>query len=114
MVTNIICPPFTEETAIRKVRMAEDAWNTRDPGRVAPARAEIVGAPLRADHLGPWRLDAVHNVDCARGLAELPADCIDVVVTSPPYWGQRGADGLGSEADPRDYVARLTAVLAEA
>lgn len=30
-------PPFTEDTAIRKVRAAEDAWNTRDPARVAPA-----------------------------------------------------------------------------
>jgi nuclear transport factor 2 (NTF2) superfamily protein len=30
-------PPFTLETAIRKVRMAEDAWNTRDPQRVALA-----------------------------------------------------------------------------
>ena len=28
-------PPFTLETAIAKVRMAEDAWNTRDPERVA-------------------------------------------------------------------------------
>ena len=28
-------PPFTEETAARKVRMAEDAWNSRDPERVA-------------------------------------------------------------------------------
>ncbi|ANJ67328.1 hypothetical protein A9404_07985 [Halothiobacillus diazotrophicus] len=27
-------PPFTRETAIQKVRMAEDAWNTRDPERV--------------------------------------------------------------------------------
>ena len=27
-------PPFTEETAPIKVRMAEDAWNTRDPDRV--------------------------------------------------------------------------------
>lgn len=27
-------PPFTQETAIQKVRMAEDAWNTRDPDRV--------------------------------------------------------------------------------
>jgi len=27
-------PPFTEETARQKVRMAEDAWNTRDPSRV--------------------------------------------------------------------------------
>jgi nuclear transport factor 2 (NTF2) superfamily protein len=30
-------PPFTLETAIQKVRMAEDAWNTRDPARVALA-----------------------------------------------------------------------------
>jgi nuclear transport factor 2 (NTF2) superfamily protein len=30
-------PPFTRETAVEKVRKAEDAWNTRDPARVAPA-----------------------------------------------------------------------------
>ena len=30
-------PPFTLETAQQKVRMAEDAWNTRDPERVALA-----------------------------------------------------------------------------
>ena len=30
-------PPFTLETATQKVRMAEDAWNTRDPKRVALA-----------------------------------------------------------------------------
>jgi nuclear transport factor 2 (NTF2) superfamily protein len=30
-------PPFTMETATRKVRLAEDAWNTRDPARVALA-----------------------------------------------------------------------------
>ena len=30
-------PPFTEETAIQKVRAAEDAWNTRDPARVVLA-----------------------------------------------------------------------------
>jgi uncharacterized protein len=28
-------PPFTRETAIQKVRMAEDSWNTRDPEKVA-------------------------------------------------------------------------------
>jgi len=27
-------PPFTPETARQKVRMAEDAWNSRDPDRV--------------------------------------------------------------------------------
>ena len=30
-------PPFTRETAAQKVRMAEDAWNTRDPERVSLA-----------------------------------------------------------------------------
>jgi len=30
-------PPFTRETAIQKVRMAEDGWNSRDAGKVALA-----------------------------------------------------------------------------
>ncbi|MEU6597040.1 nuclear transport factor 2 family protein [Streptomyces flaveolus] len=30
-------PPFTLETALQKVQAAEDAWNTRDPHRVALA-----------------------------------------------------------------------------
>jgi uncharacterized protein len=30
-------PPFTFETAVEKVRKAEDAWNTRDPFGVALA-----------------------------------------------------------------------------
>ena len=30
-------PPFTRETAVQKVRMAEDAWNSRDPVRVSLA-----------------------------------------------------------------------------
>ncbi|HWT37139.1 MAG TPA: nuclear transport factor 2 family protein, partial [Paraburkholderia sp.] len=30
-------PPFTRETAIQKVRAAEDAWNTREPERVSLA-----------------------------------------------------------------------------
>ncbi|MFI6604486.1 DUF1348 family protein [Nonomuraea sp. NPDC050536] len=33
-------PPFTEETARRKVQLAEDAWNTRDPEKVALAYTE--------------------------------------------------------------------------
>ena len=33
-------PPFTHETAIQKVRMAEDAWNSRDPERVSRAYTE--------------------------------------------------------------------------
>jgi nuclear transport factor 2 (NTF2) superfamily protein len=33
-------PPFTVETAKIKVKAAEDAWNTRDPARVAAAYTE--------------------------------------------------------------------------
>lgn len=33
-------PPFTRESAAQKVRLAEDAWNTRDPARVAVAYTE--------------------------------------------------------------------------
>jgi len=35
-----IRPPFTEETARGKVKAAQDAWNTRDPERVALAYTE--------------------------------------------------------------------------
>ena len=33
-------PPFTEETALQKVQLAEDGWNSRNPERVALAYAE--------------------------------------------------------------------------
>jgi nuclear transport factor 2 (NTF2) superfamily protein len=33
-------PPFTKETAIKKVRLAEDAWNKRDPNLIALAYSE--------------------------------------------------------------------------
>ncbi len=35
-----IRPPFTLETALAKVKAAQDAWNTRDPERVARAYTE--------------------------------------------------------------------------
>jgi Protein of unknown function (DUF1348) len=57
-------PPFTLETSIQKVRLAEDGWNSRDPEKVALAytidsrwrnraefangRQEIIGCNLRA------------------------------------------------------------------
>lgn len=40
METKPPLPPFTHETAVQKVRFAEDAWNTRDPARVALAYTE--------------------------------------------------------------------------
>ena len=42
-------PPFTRETAAQKVRLAEDAWNTRDPERVSLAytRRQPLAQPRR-------------------------------------------------------------------
>ncbi len=42
-------PPFTLETAVEKVRLAEDAWNTREPERVAQAYSEESRWRNRAD-----------------------------------------------------------------
>ena len=44
-------PPFTLETATQKVRLAEDAWNTRDPERVAGAYTEDSRWRNRAEFL---------------------------------------------------------------
>jgi len=41
MATSVpLVPPFSRESAIAKVRMAEDAWNSRDPNRVSLAYTE--------------------------------------------------------------------------
>ena len=39
-MSNKLIPPFTEETARSKVKAAQDAWNSRDPERVALAYTE--------------------------------------------------------------------------
>lgn len=53
--------------------------------------------------------------DALRVLPQLPADTFDCCMTSPPYWGKRtyGHGGIGLERDHREFVANLTAVLAE-
>ena len=42
MATRPPLPPFTRETAILKVRLAEDGWNSRDPEKVAQAYLEYL------------------------------------------------------------------------
>jgi nuclear transport factor 2 (NTF2) superfamily protein len=44
-------PPFTHETAVQKVRLAEDAWNTRDPEKVAAAYTETSQWRNRAEFI---------------------------------------------------------------
>jgi nuclear transport factor 2 (NTF2) superfamily protein len=55
-------PPFSLETAIEKVRLAEDAWNSRDPAKVALA--------YTLDTQWRNRAEFVNNRDDARGFLE--------------------------------------------
>lgn len=58
----------------------------------------------------PVGLRRVVEGDCTDLIGYLPDDSVDVVVTSPPYWGQRTSSGSGVEDDPRDYVAAMAKV----
>ena len=60
--------------------------------------------------VGRFPLNEVTEGDCQKLIADLPDRCIDIVVTSPPYWGQRTSGGHGVEADPRAYLAELAAI----
>src|SRR5258705_1659356 len=51
MSTRPPLPPFSRETAIEKVRRAEDAWNSRDPEKVSLAYAVESRWRNRADFL---------------------------------------------------------------
>ena len=57
--------------------------------------------------LGGFPRNAVVEGDCRTLIPALPDESIDIVISSPPYWGQRTSAGNGVEADPRRYVAEL-------
>lgn len=54
--------------------------------------------------IGPYQANTVHEGDCLELVSHLPDQSVDVLVTSPPYWGQRLSAGTGTEGDPRDYL----------
>lgn len=51
-------PPFSHESAVQKVRMAEDAWNSRDPDRVVQVYTQDTAWRNRAEF--PQGRDQVH------------------------------------------------------
>ena len=36
-------------------------------------------------NLGEFEINNIYNVDCLVGMKRLPSECINLVVTSPPY-----------------------------
>ena len=67
---------------------------------------------MRPDTLGPFPLNAVTPGDCRKLILDLPDESVDIVMTSPPYWGQRTSEANGVESDPRRYLAELTEIFA--
>jgi len=57
--------------------------------------------------LGEFEINRVHCGDCLELAKRLPRACVDLIVTSPPYWGQRTSTGVGVEEDPREYLQSL-------
>lgn len=74
---------------------------------------------LAASAADPYYRDdwlTVYQGDARVVLAELPAESVHCVVTSPPYWGLRdyGTPGqLGLEPTPEEYVANMVGVFRE-
>ena len=66
--------------------------------------------PTRFSNWIPITQSDIFEGDCLQLIPNLPDASIDVIVTSPPYWGQRQSLGNGTEEDPRDYIAFLQKV----
>ena len=62
------------------------------------------------------KYNIVYNEDCLQGLKKLPDECIDCVVTSPPYYALRdyGCEGqIELEETPQAYIDSLTEIFME-
>ena len=90
-------PPFNRQTAVEKVRKAEDAWNSRDPARIALAytidsrwrnrRDFLQGRPAIIDFLtGKWEREAQYRL-----IKELWAFTGDRIAVRFAYEWQDGA-----------------------
>ena len=74
-------------------------------------------ATQAARGIAPPLADTIQCGDAATVLARLPAESVDCIVTSPPYWRQRDYRAsrrqVGQEKTSEAYVARLCSIFAE-
>lgn len=62
-------------------------------------------------------IDSVQNCEALALLKSMPDECVNTIITSPPYYGQRdygSEQQIGLEAHPLEYVTALTQVFDEA
>jgi nuclear transport factor 2 (NTF2) superfamily protein len=80
-------PPFSLETAIEKVRLAEDAWNSRDPERVSLAYTVDSQWRNRAEFInGRTEIVSFFNPQM-ESRARLSPDQGDLGLSREPYRG---------------------------
>ncbi|MCX5905447.1 MAG: site-specific DNA-methyltransferase [Proteobacteria bacterium] len=60
--------------------------------------------------IGSFLKNRVAEGNCLELIPQLPDESLDVIITSPPYWGQRMSKGAGVEDDPREYLSLLESV----
>lgn len=66
--------------------------------------------------MNKMRTNYIQQGDCLEVMKQFPDKCIDLVVTSPPYFNLRdyGADGqIGQENDFEEYINKLTDIFSE-
>lgn len=51
-------------------------------------------------------LNKIYNMDCLKGMREMPDNCVDLVVTDPPYVIETSGAGIYKQAD-KQYVKEL-------
>ena len=92
-------PPFTDETAAQKVRLAEDGWNSRDPAKVALAYTADSRWRNRAEFI-EGRKEVEEFLDLfGVGVVE---DCrVGGDAEASSFGGANGADGLVVATQPR-------------
>jgi DNA modification methylase len=63
-----------------------------------------------------YSINKIYNLDCLEGLKLLPDECVDVCITSTPYWLLRdyNIDGqIGQEKTPEQFIQALVEVFRE-
>lgn len=92
-----------------------DLFDTEAPPVALGGRDSSEWATQFASFLGDTSPQMLLNGDAREVLASLPPESVDMVMTSPPYWGQRQYDseGIGAEKSPKEFVDSLIAITAE-
>lgn len=106
------------EQAVQEYRERREAkshaagWAERREQAVRATAERLETLPLEA------RFDRIERCDALTFLGSLPEGCVDLCVTSPPYWAKRtydqeNPDEVGQEPDPQTYVEVLRRVVGQ-